>query len=382
MATVDAAAPAGAAPDARVHALDHLRALAMLAGVLFHAALAFSPLLQPYWPTADRESSAIVDALAWLSHLVRMPLFFLVSGFFTAWLVARRGMAGLARQRVRRILLPLLVALPLVHLSMGAATEWAARHVAHPSPFLLAVRDWLALPDPPSPPPGTGHLWFLFYLLLFSVLAWVGRTLGWGTWLARCMARGPVAVALGLPVLLVPGFALTTAPHPAPESLLPQFWAIGVFGPFFALGMALHGRLEWLAPLSRWLLPGVLAGLVLYVVFLSRIDLGLVPEVPAAQRWTMALLEAFIAAWGSLACLMAGLRWLARPNVLLRFLSASAYWTYLLHLPVLFLVQYTLMDQPLAWPLKFALAVGATLAICLSSYAALVRTTPLRRFVG
>lgn len=382
MATVDAAARAGAAPDARVHALDHLRALAMLAGVLFHAALAFSPLLQPYWPTADRQAAPSVDALAWLSHLVRMPLFFLVAGFFTAWLIARRGMGGLARQRVRRILLPLLVALPLVHLSMGAATEWAARHVAHPSAFLLAVRDWLALPHPPSPPPGTGHLWFLYYLLLFSVLAWVGRTLGWGAWLERCMARGPVAMALVLPLLLAPAFSLTSAPHPAPESLLPQFWAIGVFGPFFALGMALQGRLEWLAPLSRWLLPGVLACLALYVVFLSRIDLGLVAKVPAAQRWTMALLEAFVAAWGTLACLLAGLRWLARPNALLRLLSASAYWTYLVHLPVLFLVQYALMDLALAWPWKFALAVGVTLAVCLSTYALLVRPTPLRRFVG
>lgn len=382
MATTDAAAPAGAAQDARVHAMDHLRALAMLAGVLFHAALAFSPLLQPYWPTADRQASPVVDALAWLSHLVRMPLFFLVSGFFTAWLFARRGMAGLARHRVRRILLPLLVALPLVHLSMGAATEWAATHVAHPSAFLAAVREWLALPDPPAPPPGTGHLWFLYYLLLFSVIAWGGRTLGWGEWLERCIARGPVVVALVLPLLLMPGFALTTAPHPAPEGLLPQFWAIGVFGPFFALGMALQGRLEWLAPLSRWLLPALLACLLLHLLFLARIDLGMVARVPVGQRWTMALLEAVIAAWGTLACLVAGLRWLARPNALLRLLAASAYWTYLLHLPVLFAIQYALMDLVLAWPLKFALAVGGTLAACLATYAVLVRPTPLRRYVG
>ena len=55
---------AHAAPSAaRVHALDHLRALAMLAGVLFHAALAYSPLLHPWWPAADRQHSPVVDAL-------------------------------------------------------------------------------------------------------------------------------------------------------------------------------------------------------------------------------------------------------------------------------------------------------------------------------
>ena len=38
-----------AAPtDARIHAFDHLRALAMLAGVLFHAALAYSPMMHGF----------------------------------------------------------------------------------------------------------------------------------------------------------------------------------------------------------------------------------------------------------------------------------------------------------------------------------------------
>lgn len=382
MVSVPSGAPSGAPADDRVHALDHLRALAMLTGVVFHAALAHSPLLQPYWPTADRQTWSGVDAFAWFAHLLRMPLFFLVSGFFTAWLLARRGTAGLARQRVRRILVPLLVALPVVHLTMAAATAWAAREVMHPSAFLLAVRAWLAMPDPPAVPPGTGHLWFLYYVLLFSVLAWIGRTLGWGQGLERWLARGPLATAIALPLVLVPGFALTSAPHPAPESLLPQFWAIGVFGPFFALGMVLHGRLDWLTPLTRWLVPGVLICLLLQVLFLSRLDLGFVADVPLGQRGSMALIQGGIAAWGTLACLVAGLRWLTRPNPLLRALAASAYWTYLVHLPVLFVIQFALMDLALAWPLKLAVAVAGTLAICLASYAVLVRPTPLRRFVG
>ena len=37
----------------RIHAMDNLRALAMLAGVVFHAALAYSPLMHMIWPPAD-----------------------------------------------------------------------------------------------------------------------------------------------------------------------------------------------------------------------------------------------------------------------------------------------------------------------------------------
>ena len=64
------------------------------------------------------------------------------------------------------------------------------------------------------------------------------------------------------------------------------------------------------------------------------------------------------------------------------YLAQGAYWTYLLHLPLLFVIQYLLMDLELAWPLKFLLASTATLALCLLSYQVLVRHTPLRRFVG
>ncbi|MCL4817709.1 MAG: acyltransferase family protein [Vicinamibacteria bacterium] len=373
----------GVSPDAvpadRIHALDHLRALAMLAGVLFHAALAYSPLLAPVWPPADRQTWWGVDALIWLPHLVRMPLFFLIAGYFTASLLERRGMGGLARQRARRILLPFLVAWPLVDGSLALATEWAASAVTQSSPMLRLIRDWLALPDPPGLPPRTGHLWFLYYLLLFGVVLWAVRALGWGGGLARLMARGPQAVAGLLPLVLWPGFMATGSPHPAPESLLPEAWALAVFGPFYALGLGLHGRLDWLTPLRPWLKPAAALCLGLYAVLL---DHWTTDATVARTAWATALLEALIAAWGTLLALALGLRWLARPSPLLRYLSASAYWTYLVHLPLLFALQYPMMDLGWPWPLKFATAVSATTALCLLSYELLVRRTPLQRFVG
>jgi glucan biosynthesis protein C len=244
------------------------------------------------------------------------------------------------------------------------------------------VREWLALPDPPRMPPSTGHLWFLYYLLWFSVLYWVGRTLEFGALLQRLMTLGPRLGALLLALLLVPSLAQVSAPHPAPESLLPQAWAIGFYGPFFALGVCLHGRLDWLDRLRPDLARISLLCLLLYAIFLWRLWL----EPPGAEQptasWLVATLEAGISVSGTLACLLAGRIWLDRPVPLLRYLSASAYWTYLLHLPLLFALQYVLMDWPLAWPLKFMLATGLTLGICLLSHEWLVRRTPLRRFVG
>jgi glucan biosynthesis protein C len=375
-------APAGCAPEGRLLAMDHLRALAMLVGVVFHASLAYSPLLQPYWPSADRQSSALVDALIWLPHLMRMPLFFLVAGFFTAWLAAHRGLAGLARQRLRRILLPLLVSWPLVHFGMLAALDWAALTLAHPSPMLRWYAEWRAMPEPMRVPPSLGHLWFLYYLLLFSLLFWVGRSLELGSLLARITQRGPRVLLVLLPLLLLPGFLLTSAPHPAPESLLPQAWALLVFGPFFALGVAAHGRLDWLQPLQRLLAPGLLACALLYAIFLHLLGTTPAEALHPTSTAALAVVQATLAAWGTLLCLLAGLRWLDRPIPLLRKLTASAYWTYLIHLPLLFVLQFLLLDLGLPWPLKLAIAISAALALCIGSHTLLVQHTPLRRYVG
>lgn len=366
----------------RLHYMDHLRALAMLAGVLFHAALAYSPLMQPIWPMADRETSVAVDAVIWGLHLVRMPLFFVVAGFFAAWVIARRGGTALARQRVRRILLPFLVAWPPVWWSMSASTGWAAMNVQHPSFLLLLIRDWMQQPDPPGLPPGTAHLWFLYYLLLFAVLHWVLRTLELGRLGQRLLNAHPAWVLLGLPLLLLPALASVSAPHPAPESLVPQFWAIIFFGAFFALGVLMHGQPGWIErvrPLAKWLLPAVA---LVYLAFIWRLAADPAAADQLTAPWATAVLEACLSVWLAVLCLLAGQRLLNRPNTVMRYLSQSAYWTYLLHLPLLFALQYLLMDLELHWPLKLGMASVVTLAVCLLSYQLLVRHTVLRRFVG
>ena len=366
----------------RLHYMDHLRALAMLAGVFFHAALAYSPLMHGFWPLADRQSSAWVDAVAWGLHLVRMPLFFLVAGFFAAWILGRRGGVALARQRVRRILLPFLVAWPLVWWSLSASTGWALANVQHPSPLLEMVRAWMLLPDRPRLPPGTAHLWFLYYLLLFAVLHWVARTLELGRLGRWLLDRHPAWVLLGLPLVLAPALATVSAPHPAPEGLLPQFWALVFYGAFFALGTQVHAKPDWLArarPLAPWLFAGCV---LLYLVFLWRLRVELPGAEAPTASWPVAALEALLSVWLTVLCLLAGQRLLDRPNPAMRYLAQGAYCTYLLHLLLIFAIQYPLMDLELPWPLKFALASAGTLAICLLSYQLLVRHTPLRRFVG
>jgi len=366
----------------RFHYMDNLRALAMLSGVLFHAALAYSPLMHPFYPVADRAQSATVDVVIWFLHLFRMPLFFLVAGFFAAMLLRRRGLGGMFVNRLKRIALPLVIFCPLVIAAMRHATLHAAASVQHPSPVLEMIQQFSQMANPPELPPGTAHLWFLYYLLFFYVLVWVAKSLELGK-LGSFVRNLNPACQLGLlPLLLVPALASVTAPHPAPESLFPQFWAFGFYGPFFAFGYLLFGHealIERFRRFAPWLL---VASLALYGAFLYLFKQHVPTAEDPSASVLLAAIEAYISVWMTCVCLVAGRSLLNRSNRLLRYVSDSSYWVYIVHLPVLFVIQYRLMDLELGWAEKFAISVVATFAVSLLSYHALVRRTVVGKLLG
>lgn len=78
----------------------------MLLGIVLHVALAFTSIP---WSVQDSQQSEFYFVLFNCIHGFRMPLFFMLSGFFTAMLWRKRGLGGLVKQRSKRILLPLII---------------------------------------------------------------------------------------------------------------------------------------------------------------------------------------------------------------------------------------------------------------------------------
>ena len=107
--------------------LDAVRAFAMLLGIALHAALSFSTIP---WIVQDSRRSGGFTFFFEAVHGFRMPLFFLVSGFFTAMLWRRRGLRSLLKQRATRILLPLL---------LGGLTIIPATHVVSLWAIMTAI---------------------------------------------------------------------------------------------------------------------------------------------------------------------------------------------------------------------------------------------------
>lgn len=106
----------------RRHDLDALRAVAMSLGIVVHGVV-------PYFFT---EARLVSEVLSRSIHGFRMPLFFLLSGFFTAMLWRKRGILTLLWHRFRRIFLPLVVFTPIIFLAF-AATQWVGLTINHPT---------------------------------------------------------------------------------------------------------------------------------------------------------------------------------------------------------------------------------------------------------
>jgi len=78
----------------------------MLLGLVLHASFSFFSVP---WPVHDSRQNILIGLVYVAIHGFRMQLFFLLSGFFTMLLFRRRGMKSLLKQRLVRIVLPLVV---------------------------------------------------------------------------------------------------------------------------------------------------------------------------------------------------------------------------------------------------------------------------------
>ena len=155
-----------------------MRALVVAGLVVFHAAVVFASGTS--WFVNDpRPSPGFTVFLLWGS-LWGMPLLFLVSGMGARYALRSRSAGAFIRERLGRLLVPLLTGLVLL-----VAPMFYLNRVGEPGFHEPYWRFWLRFLNPAAiavgiPARGTwrsggdefdpAHLWFLFSLLVFSIV--------------------------------------------------------------------------------------------------------------------------------------------------------------------------------------------------------------------
>jgi peptidoglycan/LPS O-acetylase OafA/YrhL len=365
--------------------MDNLRAFAMLLGVVFHAALAYGPALNQVWPTASSQYTAGMDMFAFFTHTFRMPLFFVIAGFFAAMLVEKKGLVGMIKNRLRRVTLPFVIFLPLVIFAFIVVIGWGIENVENKSSILTIISYAAQNPDAPQPPLTTSHLWFLYNLTFFYLLTMIAVK-----WIKvdsfKWVLKSPLVFVLVFPLLLVPALLTQHAPIPAPEKFTPQLWSFGFYGVFYWLGWGVFKHQALLDSLKSYQWPMLLISVVAYVGFYSLIPhsmsleesmaLAAPPEL-SLKQFGVASLEAYIGLYMSLCLLIFGRHYFNQSSVVVKFIADSSYWVYIIHLPVLWLIQFRLLDTQYSLMSQLLISTLGTLVIGFITYLVFVRWTPI-----
>ncbi len=369
----------------------------MLLGIVLHASIAYLTV-SPHgllWPVRDPLQSYVCDVLAIWIHAFRLPVFFVLAGYFAELLASQRGADAFMKHRVERLLWPYLLSLITIGPLTLAVSIWGW-HVS-------GICSWNQLIDPALPLPeeltaagfGPGHLWFLQDLLLMSVGFWLLRRNFEPTESpvqaeteARLLQRSwwhPWICALPTGLLLWsnqdPVISFNNTFLPVPSRLM-------YYGLFFAWGILFY---RWREPFTRAVLHprNRLWGGVALSVPMIPLTLALEQSVAPASSSDlfhgsmapMAFCTALVAWLSIFGWFGVFLRDWSKHERVVRYLSDSAYWIYLIHLPIVVVLQILLRPVSLPPTVKVLLITLVTFFVALSMYAGFVRHTWIGRML-
>lgn len=350
----------------RYHGLDLLRAVAMLLGIVFHAPIIYYiPEMADGFREFGISTDMIPEMELWLqiltqwTHNWRMPVFFMISGFFALMMFERRGIGYLFKDRFVRLGLTMIIFASLMDMLDG--------HFAGQ----------------------LNHFWFLYYLIIITFLAsiiWTvtrpasdGAASTWrvgnGLFTALLLALIPVRILCDQ----LDGGAIRIA-----ETYIDiKFGGLIYFAGCFLVGAALFIRRDLLASFSRQsslVIIGLLA-IAAFILAFNHVDgifghrrspdisltdtlLGSVFAASSALLWCMFMLGASHAL-------------VTHSTALIRWLVELSYPVYILHLVPAMLVSAIMIGQGFGQPIVVLGTIIATFIISVIGYYVLIKFTPL-----
>lgn len=375
--------PLRAAP-ARHFGLDWLRIGAFTLLMLYHAGMVF---VAGDWLVK-------LGQIEWLSYPMlfvspwRLATLFIVAGFASRALLERLDdPARFARERTRRLILPLLFAMALIvppqswvslRVNHGYAHDYLY-YLGHDA-FRFGRLDGMILP-------GWEHLWFVFYLWLFTMLLAAALPFAAPAAKARLAALferlGTGGRLLWLPlVYFVPMRIAVTFTLGESHGLFDDWLSDLLYFPCFLFGFGLAGTGALWPAIARLWRPALALALASFAV-LAAIE-ALYPGHQVPPHAVMALDRGALAGmmWGmALVMLRLADTLLNRDHKWRGALSQAIFPCYIVHQTIIVLTAYWLPGAGLNAALAFAIVLGATMLGCWLFWR-LGEIAPLRPLIG
>ncbi len=138
----------------RYHYMDRARSLFMIMGIFYHTAMIYTVTVD--WIVIGETSSYVFDFIMYFLHSFRMHGFYLVSGFFAAFLIQKKGLDYFFKDRMIRLSIPLIT----IGFSLNYVMNNLSTNFSMPGSFIEYAYSgqWL------------GHLWFLGNLIIYILI--------------------------------------------------------------------------------------------------------------------------------------------------------------------------------------------------------------------
>ncbi len=358
----------------RIAGFDALRGILMLLGIFVHAALPYQKMDFFPKPISDTTSSIFWDYLILFIHAFRMPLFFVLAGFFSALIISSKGIKGYIHNRLLRIVVPfiasLIVLMPLINFAVAFSKGVPISHFFGQRMYLNFSR--------------LAHLWFLYYLILVNILfillweitpkAWAKKMIQATNRLTGNFSSSAIIIATG--TLIVGAFIVAMGGQSIGTSMsfIPDGLIFITYFTFFVFGLIMYCCRNRLTELLSYWRPYLFIAVIMsfiYFYLLTRADNAGVTPLPAFCAALIAWLMIF-------GCSGLFLENFSHPKPVLLFLGNASYWTYLIHLPIVIILSVLLTKCNICSVAKFGMTTTITGIITLTTYQWLVRRT----FIG
>lgn len=189
----------------RRHYLDNIRWMTVCAVVLYHVIYIYNAVMPPYRLTASFSETQVQDALLYILYPWFMILLFIVAGISSRCYLETHSIRDFVRTRTRKLLVPSTIGLVLfgwlqgwLNMTLAGGFDGIPDTMPRVAVFAITVAS------------GTGVLWFIQMLWLFSILLALVRKFEKGGLYALCgKANVFVILLLGIP-LYFSGLVLNT----------------------------------------------------------------------------------------------------------------------------------------------------------------------------
>lgn len=381
------------APGGRTVFIDSLRVFLTLLVVAHHAIITYSGTGGWYYIEGRQDTLTVVVSgiFCGVNQAYFMSFFFMISAYFTVASVDRKGAGAFLRDRLIRLGVPIVAFDILVHplLLWTLASRFRGYAGGFGGYLLDYLNDYARL----RAQYGTGPLWFLLALLIFTTAYLAVRAFGRGRGAASDRAPAvPGAAATAAFIigcgLIAFAVRLWMPVGESPRGLNLQIAYFPLYIGCFAAGI-IAWRGQWFAKYpesasKRWGYAAAFMVALMPVVLIAGGALDGREALFLGGPYWQALAYA---AWEPVMCvsMIAWLTGLFRKRFggggqVMRFLSQNAYAIYIVHAPVLVFLGLAL--RPLGWhPLmKFTLLFALAVPVC-SVLAVVLRALPGARRV-